>query len=99
MTPPALCKVIGYVYDLDGAPNPEVHVVATVESTEEDLGGQLSGGRAISSRPVSAFTDKDGRFELSLAQGARVLLSIPAINLRKQVAVPALSEVELAALI
>ena len=87
--PAAICTVTGTVCNLDGTPNSDVQVRATIESTLVDQGGQLVSGAGITSGQVIAFTGDDGVFSIDLVQGARVLLQIPSINLRKIILVPA----------
>jgi len=86
--PASFCTVMGTVCNLDGTPNSDVQVRATIESTEVDQGGQLTSSVGVTSAPIVAFTDDSGFFAIDLLQGARVRLQIPSINLRKIILVP-----------
>lgn len=94
-----ICTVTGTITNADGTPNPEVQIVAMVESRQVDQGGQVVGGVGITSDPIEVFTEDDGTFALNLVQGSRVLLEIPSINLRKTILVPAMTTVDFADLI
>lgn len=92
MPAPAVCTVSGNLCALDGTPVPAgTQVSATVKSTQADQGGQVASGAGISSAPIQAFTDDTGLFSIQLIQGSVALLEIPAINLRKEIVVPATS--------
>lgn len=97
---PPVCTVSGSIYMLDGNPVPSgTQISATVKSTQSDQGGQLAGGVGVSSAAIEAFTDDTGVFAIDLIQGSIVLLEIPAINLRKEIAVPAAGSADFATLI
>ena len=83
----ATCKVTGTVLNLDGSPCAEAQVTACIKSTGDD-GGQVLESTGVASSQVAAFTDEDGAFEIELLQGARVMLEIPNIKLRKLVDIP-----------
>ena len=98
--PPLVCTISCSLCALDGTPVPSgTQVSATVKSTQADQGGQLAGGVGISSAPIEAFTDDAGLFSVQLVQGATVLIEIPAINLRKEILVPATATALLADLV
>lgn len=82
------CTISGTILYADGNPTTSAHVVARIESTEQDQGGQVLGGAGIVSDPVEAFTEDDGSFQIVLIQGGRYRLEIPFINLRKTILVP-----------
>ena len=84
----AVCTVQGTIKKLDDTPSVGQQVIATIVSTEDDQGGQVAGDVGVTDEPIEAFTDENGEFTIDLIQGARVVLSIPAINLRKEVVVP-----------
>jgi hypothetical protein len=87
---PPVCTVSGTICKLDGTPAPSgTQISATVKSTQADQGGQLAGGAGVSSAAIEAFTGDAGTFSIQLIQGSTVLLEIPAINLRKEIVVPA----------
>jgi len=100
MAAPAVCSVTGTICKLDGsllsAGSP---ISATVKSTQGDQGGQLAGGAGVASAAIEAFTDDAGTFSIQLIQGAIALLEIPAINLRKEITVPALVTADFSTLI
>jgi hypothetical protein len=95
----ATCDVTGEITKLDQTPLVGVHVVASVRSTMDDQGGQVAGLVGVSSESIEAFTDADGKFCITLVQGAVVLLEIPSINLRKEVLVPVVQTVDFLQLI
>ena len=82
MASESTCTITGTVCNLDGSPNCEVTIRATVLSTEDDKGGQLASDIGVTSDGVEAFTEDDGSFSITLLQGAKVLLEIPQIHLR-----------------
>ena len=93
------CVVTGTVLNLDGTPNTDVQVKATVESTCMDQGGQLVDDAGVTSQQIDAFTDDSGQFSITLLRGARVRLEIQPINLRKIVLIPDLDTVDFAELV
>lgn len=97
--PTATCTVSGSVVYLDGTPVVGTQVVATMESTDRDQGGQMVDGVGVALRPSEAFTDADGIFSLLLVRGARVLLEVPDIKLRKIITVPNVAAIDFAELI
>ena len=97
----ATCIISGTVLDLDGTPNSDVQIIAVLEQStiEDDLSGQLVGSDGVTIKQIEAFTEDDGTFEITLLQTARVLLSIPSIQLRKVITVPATATANLEDLI
>jgi hypothetical protein len=93
------CNVTGKITRLDQSPLIGQHVLGTVRSTLDDQGGQVSICGGVSSETIEAFTDINGAFCITLLQGAVVLLEIPAINLRKEILVPALGTIDFLQLI
>lgn len=93
-----LCTISGTILMADGTPHTEAVVKAVVEEAT-DQGGQIASGVGVTSDPIEVFTEDNGTFEISLIQGARVLLHIPAINLRKLVIVPTAATANLVDLI
>lgn len=96
---PPICTVTGTLIKADGKPMIDTHIYAIIQSTDVDQGGQIAGGKGITSDPIEAFTDIWGAFSIDLLQGTKVLFSIPSINLRKEVLVPALNTVDFVSLI
>lgn len=86
----ANCVISGTILNLDGTPNSDATIIATIQSSLDDYGGQVAPDvpAGVTSVPIEVFTEDDGTFELTLIQGLRVLLEIQAINLRKEVLVP-----------
>lgn len=95
----ATCIITGTITNLDGTPNTDVGIKAEVDSTFDDLGGQLVAGQGVTGQIVEAFTDDNGVFAITLLQGARVLLQIPEIRLRKFIIVPTAGTADFATLI
>lgn len=84
----ATCMLVGFIENADGTPAADATVRASIRSAENDQSGQFAADGAVTSDPVVAFTDSDGRFALTLPQGATMLLEIPAVNLRRLMDVP-----------
>lgn len=82
------CTITGTICKADGSPYCEAQVLATVESTEDDQGGQLASGVGVVSNIIEAYTDDNGIFSITLIKGLKVTLEIPDINLRKSICVP-----------
>lgn len=104
----SVCAISGTIMTLDGQPASGQQVLFSVRSTLDDQGGQLASYTApdtsvlsvgITSDSVTVFTDTNGGFEVDLLRGARVLMEIPGINLRKEIQVPDASEADFADLI
>ena len=95
------CTISGTILNPDGTPNSEATIIATIQSSFDDYGGQIAAGAVVgvTSVPVEVFTEDDGTFELVLIQGLRCLLEIQAINLRKEILVPAETTVDFISLI
>jgi hypothetical protein len=85
----AICTVTGRICKADETPLAHQQVTATIKSTQADQGGQIAGTVGVVSDPIEAVTDDEGNFAIDLIQGSIVLLSIPTINLRKEVEIPA----------
>lgn len=85
------CTISGTILNADGTPNTDVTILATVQSSLDDYGGQVEPTAVVgvTSVVIEAFTEDDGTFEITLIQGLRVLLEIQAMNLRKEILVPA----------
>lgn len=94
-----ICTVTGTLTKLDETPISGQQVYATIKSTEQDQGGQTAGATGVSSDTIEAFTGDDGVFAVDVLQGAIVLLEIPAINLRKEIEIPAEATIDFTALI
>lgn len=99
MTCTAICTIKGTITKADGSPMAGQQVTAVIKSTEQDQGGQIANGYGVTSDAIEAFTDGDGSFCIDLIQGAIVLFSIPAINLRKEIVVPVTSTADFSSLI
>jgi hypothetical protein len=100
MATPDVCTVTGTLCKLDGTTiGGGAQISATVKSTQADQGGQVAGGVGIGSMVIEALTNDDGTFQIQLVQGVVALLEIPAINLRKEIAVPAVATADFATLI
>jgi len=97
-TPP-ICVVFGTVVNADGQPNTNVQVKATIVSTKDTKDGQIVGAHGVTSEQIETFTDDAGFFEITLLQGANVILNIPPIELEQEVCVPALASVDFQALL
>lgn len=93
-----VCVVSGTICNVDGTAGDGVEVRARIEQADDD-GGQLVGGAGVASSWCSAFTDSAGAFSIDLIQGARVLIEVPAINLRKTILVPNTTSANLSDLI
>lgn len=91
---PPLCVVFGVVIDADGTPNTDVSVKGTIVSTKDTKDGQIVDSFGITNKAIEAFTDDNGFFEISLLQGASVILNIPTIELNREIAVPAQATVD-----
>ena len=85
---PGLCSVFGTIVDLDGNPNTDIQVVAEIVSEDETKDGQIVDTFGVTSNKIECFTDDNGFFEITLMQGAAVILDIPTIDLRKEIAIP-----------
>lgn len=95
----AICTVTGTITKLDESPLANELVKATIKSTQQDQSGQVAGAKGVSSVAIEAYTQDDGSFGIDLLQGAVVLLEIPAINLRKEIIVPASTTIDFTTLI
>ena len=94
------CNVTGLICDLNGNANSDVQVVATPISAESNQSGQISGeGAGITSSDIEVSTEDDGTFSITLLRNTKVLLWIPSINLRKEIAVPDQAEIDFVSLI
>ena len=81
------CIITGTIAQLGGAPKPDVMVSATVQETT-DGAGQIAGGGGITAEPLVTFTGDDGTFTLELVQGAKAVLEIQAVGLKRHIDVP-----------
>ena len=88
MASAAICQITGTLCGVDGTPKVGAQVRAEIKSAAEDLSGQLASGTGITSAVISAITQDDGTFTLDVIQGATIILSIPDINLKKEIVVP-----------
>jgi hypothetical protein len=95
----AICEITGTICGIDGTPKVGGQVRASIESTNDDQGGQLADGAGVTSELISAITQDDGTFTICVIQGATIFLEIPDINLKKHLVVPALASVDFASLI
>ena len=86
---PAICVVFGTIVNPDGTPNTDIEIKATVVSEKDSKDGQIVGGLGVTGKQVEAFTDDNGFFEIPLIQGSMVNLSIPKIELEREVQIPA----------
>lgn len=95
------CTISGTILNADGTPNSDATIIATVQSSLDDYGGQVAVAAVVgvTSVPIEVFTEDDGTFELTLIQGLRCLLEIQAINLRKEIVVPAATTADFISLI
>lgn len=98
---PPICTIRGTLIRADGVPVAGQHVLATIRSTLVDQGGQVAGTppMGITSETIEAYTDALGAFRIDLLQNAVFEIEIPAINLRKEILVPELSDVDFIELI
>ena len=95
----AICTLTGTIVKADSSPMSGQQILAVIKSTQVDQGGQVVDSVGVSSTPIEAFTKDDGSFSIDLLQGATVVLEIPAINLRKEVLIPALTTADFTALV
>lgn len=95
----ATCDISGSVCGGDGAAIVGTLIKATIKSTEVDQGGQFADDAGITSNGIEAFTEEDGTYTIALVQGGVFLLEIQAINLRKEITVPAATTAEMADLV
>jgi len=95
----AFCDITGTICGLDGAPKVGAQVRGSIQSTEDDHGGQIADGAGITSEMISAITQDDGTFSLQVIQGTKICLEIPDINLKKIITVPAEATVDFATLV
>jgi len=86
--PATTATVTGTICKADGTPVQGAQIKVRIESTEQDMGGQVAGSAGITSDQIEAFTEEDGTFSIDLVAGATVELDIPDINLRKKIKVP-----------
>ena len=93
------CEITGTICGVDGAPKVGAQVRAEMKSSAEDSSGQLASGTGITSEKISAITQEDGTFTLDAIQGATIILSIPDINLKKEIVVPFETTVDFSTLI
>ena len=96
---PTICTVTGTICKADGSVLPSAQVTGTIKSTQQDQGGQVADGVGVGSEEIEAFTGDDGAFAIDLIQGATIVLEIPAINLRKEILIPAETTVDFTTLI
>jgi len=85
---PAVCVVFGTVVNADGTPNTDVCVLGEVVSTKDSKDGQLVDEYGVTGDQVETFTNDEGFFELALLQGSTMILSIPKIDLKREICVP-----------
>ena len=84
------CVINGHVFDADGSALEGAAISARVIASPT-----LLNDIALSRNSVTATTDANGEFFLSLAQLAEVEIFIPSVNYRRQLTVPASASVNL----
>lgn len=84
----SITTITGTVCKVDGTPVVGSHIRATVKSTIDDQGGQVSSDTGVTSDQAEAFTDESGNFSIDLIAESVVLFEIPDINLRKEILIP-----------
>lgn len=89
-TPPATTALFGFVYGPDAQPVRNAPVVARTLSQPTVL-HPGSAGIGVATAIVSARTDANGYFEMSLISGLTVDFIISAVNYRRVLTVPSLS--------
>lgn len=79
-----LCVIEGIVTDLQGIRIPDAEVTATLVKFphQSELASQ------VTLEPLKTLTGPDGRFSLTLLQGALVEIDIPAVGLSRNITVP-----------
>jgi len=84
-TAPSLstCLIKGHILNLNGTPMQNISVGARLLSLPETLSGV-----GVQDQVVSATTDSNGFFQITLAQSATVDVFIPAIGYRRTIVVP-----------
>jgi hypothetical protein len=92
-------EITGIICGGDGSVIGGATIRASVQSTEQDQGGQVAGSAGVTSEAIEAFTTDSGTFSICLLAGATMLLEIPAINLRKNILVPASGPVDFTTLV
>jgi hypothetical protein len=85
--PPPLSSLFGFVYDAEGQPVAGAAASARVLSQPTVL-HPFTEGMALSTSLVTALTDSDGFFTLSLVAGTQVDFMIPASGYRRTLTVP-----------
>ena len=81
---PALCRIEGVAIDLQGVRQVDVRVSARLVNPPENVPIQSY----ISVDEVSTLTGEDGRFSLLVAQGAKIILEIDALQISDPIEVP-----------
>lgn len=94
-----ICQITGTLCRVDGAPREGAQIRAEIKSAAGDSSGQLASGAGITSEVISAITQENGTFTLDVIQGATIILSIPDINLKKEIVVPLETTVDFSTLI
>ncbi len=88
--PPPTSTLFGFIYDPQGSPVQDAAVSARVLSIPTVL-HPATEGMALSTGLVTATTDADGYFILTMIAGAQIDLYIPAAGFRRTLTVPALA--------
>lgn len=86
--PPPLSALFGFIYDAQGVPVQNAAVSARVLSQPTILHPSVEG-MALSSGLVTARSDVDGFFSLTVVAGAQIDLTIAAAGFRRTLTVPA----------
>ena len=84
-----MCVLFGTILDPHGRPRPNVAAKVTIIPI-----ALVPFATGISTIEVTATTDENGLFEVSLAQGLRVRLEIPEVGYDKRVVIPAASSAD-----
>jgi len=88
--PPPRTSLFGFVYQADGSPAQNISVSAKILSQPTIL-HPLTEGMVLGIGLVTARTDADGFFSISLVSGAQVDVFIPASGFRRTLTVPSVS--------
>jgi hypothetical protein len=89
--PVPTCNIFGIVLARDGTPQPNVEVTITPEGRSTmptGAPGVLTAMTAVSSKPSRTVTDAEGRWQVTVAAGVRVRISIPAASVNQVIRVP-----------
>lgn len=96
---PPLCVITGNIVDLAGRSFSDQNQSLTITFKPISVPQQVGNASLISSRLITTITDAFGNFSIALLQGATVIVEAPALGLRQQFTVPALSNAALLSLL